>query len=128
MRLLFSILLLGIAGLTGCAHSDWPSSKSSPNNWPASDTDQATIDARFEKASTKPLGSQADVTEIKKVILANKDNFADEVREIRWLSSDLVMAKAGNYAANVGSRQYTFVLEKRAGAWKIIACYMDWIS
>jgi hypothetical protein len=124
---LLLLLLIAIA-ITGCSTTDWPQSKPGLYNWYTSDASQELVDQRYEHASVKSLGTKADIANIRTNILNNKEHVCSQVKEIRWVSPTQAMAKAGIYGPNVGSSEYTFVLEKNNGIWKVVACYMDWIS
>jgi len=122
MRFGYLIWLWGFVTLTGCANSNWPSPDASPY-------ELASVQSQFDKASIKPLGSKADMIEIKKAILSYRgEPSVNYVGELRWLSPTQVMAKCALLNGNVGSSGYTYVLEKRSGIWKVIVVYMDWIS
>jgi len=121
-------MFLGVTLLTGCTASEWPEAKPGLYNWYESDASADVVQKRYESASQKPLGTKADILKIDKVILNNREHVCSKVRELRWLNSTHVMAKAGIYGPNLGSSEYTFVLEKKGEDWKVIACYMDWIS
>jgi hypothetical protein len=113
---------------TVCFATEWPKPDSGLYNWYRSDADGNLVKQRFAKASIKPLGTKKDITEISQRILSNPDHVCSVVRELRWLDSRHAMAKAGEYGPSLGSSEYTFVLEKKHGAWTIIACYMEWRS
>jgi hypothetical protein len=121
------LLLLVAIALVGCS-TDWPQSKPGLYNWYTSDASQEVVNQRYEHASAKPLGTKTDIADIRTNILNDKEHVCSQVKEIRWISPTQVMAKAGIYGPNLGSSEYTFVLEKNNGVWKVVACYMDWIS
>ena len=109
------------------ADYQWPATKD--GGWPKDKDARKTLDDRFDKASKKSLGTDADTAEIKRAILVHMAGYTKPaVGEIRWLSTTLVMAKAGWYSGPEGAGTFYYVVEKKDAKWQIVTHYLLVIS
>jgi hypothetical protein len=69
------------------------------------------------------MGTPEDVVLICQAIHIHPQLPKSNVREIRWLSPNVVMARAGHSTA-----EYYYVLTRRTKAWRVLTYYMLWIS
>jgi hypothetical protein len=108
-----------------------------PTTWPATDdigSPQGTNSFQmlhhwFNKASKKSLGTEADTTAIRKVILDTMTAYNNpQVDEIHWLSPTLIIAAAHWYTGPEGAGAFYYVLEKNGSDWKIINHYLIGVS
>lgn len=81
------------------------------------------VEERFKSASTKPLGSETDITAIDQAIKTSHPAWNLQVEELRWLSPSLAMARV-----RAPEAEYFYVVEKREGQWSVLTYYLRWIS
>src|SRR5262245_60748533 len=95
--------------------------------WPDKDKmkaeDQKTLSDRYSQASKKALGSDADIEQIRKLIVAHMKQPEATVNEIRWLSPILVMAETSWHRAPKAGAKYFYVAEKKKDTWEIKTYY-----
>ena len=102
----------------------WPERGSEPYPNPKGKDAHKVLDARWAKSSKKALGSDADITAIKKLVLGRITQSKPTVNEIRWLSPKLVMVDASWYEGPEAAAGYFYVVEKKKDKWEIVAYYM----
>lgn len=106
----------------------WPETGDGPNSWPKTMAASILIDLRLKAAVTEILGSNDDIIEIERVVLANLQHPKSRMDGIRWLSPMLAMVGCGWYSGPLAAAGYTCVVEKKDGRWMVVVCYMNWIS
>lgn len=135
-KLILCLALVLSGGLFGCATNNAvkpnepkPVSFQGELTWPTVATGQweftpKIVSERFKHASMNALGSDGDIAEINQIITADNPRPKNlRVTDLRWLSSTLAMAKVRAMEAG-----FVYVIEKKAGQWKVIAHYTQWIS
>jgi hypothetical protein len=129
LKHLAALWICSLALTTDRANYKWPPRNDKPYPSVKGKDGDKILHRRWEKASKKPLGTDADTAAIKKVILAHiKEGKQSEVDEIRWLSPALIMADAGWYYGPLASAGYFYIVEKKKGKWEIVTRYMLCIS
>jgi hypothetical protein len=98
----------------------WPG-RSKNLGWPRPPEATKILQDRFANASREALGSADDIAAVKLAIISTRPG--SEVKEIRWLSSTLVMAY-------VSSRDpgWFYVVDKSTGEWRVLIFYLLSIS
>jgi hypothetical protein len=116
------------------AHADsagslrWPTADKDPYPWPKTKEDLSLLDTRFNQASKVAQGSPEDIFSICDAIHKHPKEPSSNVTEIRWLSSNMVIATAGWYTGNLGAANFYYVLKRTKNKWQVIAYYMLMIS
>jgi hypothetical protein len=112
------------------AHLKWPDRGADPYPCPKPQF-YDLLNARFEKASRIPLGTAEDVAAIceaihnyKQQLLFNPELSSLFVREVRWLSSTVVMASADTTHFSLCGADYYYVLTLRGKTWRVLTYYM----
>ena len=122
-----AIVLLGVFTLTAAdADYKWPAGDDNPSPPRLKPEDWKILIERWNKGSKEPLGTNADTAAIKKTIFAHvkMKNPNAKVREVRWLSPTLVMAKASWSYGDMASARYFYVVQKTKDKWEIVTYYM----
>ena len=78
----------------------------------------AIVGKRFSVGSTRLLGTQEDVSQIRSTVAARKKIGSVHVSDIRWLSPTLVVA-----AGTDGPYQVFWVVGKKSGRWETLMEY-----
>jgi hypothetical protein len=76
------------------------------------------VGKRFSVGSTRLLGTQEDVSQIRSTVAARKKIGSVHVSDIRWLSPTLVVA-----AGTDGPYQVFWVVGKKSGRWETLMEY-----
>lgn len=105
------------------ARLTWPAKSHIGLAWPDPPRDMAVLNQRFAGATPNRLGTVEDVAEIQRIIPADKPAAHLRVREIRWLSPSLAMARVRAREA-----EYFYVVQRRGAYWIVLTYYLRWIS
>ena len=106
----------------------WPEHRDEPYAFPANEVGQALLWKRWKRASKIVLGTQQDSDSIRSAIVRHMEHPQAKVGELRWISSTVVMARAGWYTSPIASAGYTYVLRKAEQGWTVVARYMYYVS
>jgi hypothetical protein len=106
----------------------WPEHGSDPYPWVTNQVGQRLLKKRWERASTKELGSKDDSNAIRTAVIKHMQNSKAQVREIRWLSPTVVMVRSSWYEGPLAAAWYTYALRKTEAGWIVVTYYMEGIS
>jgi len=125
MHLRPSLALLSALGLAACAQEQWPR----PDSYEgfSSISDLTLIQNREAHASKIPLGSMADIREIKGLVVENMrspDATDAKINKISWLSQTEVIVDSSWVSAPIDYPFCFYVLQKKDKSWRIVTRYL----
>jgi len=101
----------------------WPQRGEDPYPWAKGENAEKILYERYTNASKEALGSDADFSAVRRVIVDHMKKEGSTVREIRWLSPTLVMSLVNSRFAI-----YWYIVEKKNDTWQVLTYYMEGVS